>query len=207
MSVHFPKAGGSSLRVQLERMLGERFLQDYEHHPLGPRAADIVDQLPPNFKMVHGHFRPSRYSRVKNRFLFTFLRNPIENLISIYFFWREFPLSNNPWHVKFLNERPSILEFARFEPLQRLMSESFFGGFDMDSFDFVGFHEKRQVDYLKLRNLIGFPVSGEIHANRTACDPEERATITNSRKTIGKLADLLADDLRFYDRSLARWNT
>ena len=75
VSVYYPKAGGSSLKIQLERMLGESLLQDYEHHPLGPHAMEEIDELPPKYKMVHGHFRASRYSRLRNRFLFTFLCN------------------------------------------------------------------------------------------------------------------------------------
>ena len=203
VSVHFPKAGGSSLKIQLESVLGEGLLQDYAHDPLGPHAMEEVHELPPNCKMVHGHFRASRYSQVKNRFLFTILRTPVENLISIYFFWRTFPLSDNPWYVKFLTEKPSILEFARYTPLQSLMSGSYFGGFDMNEIDFIGFHETRLEDYPKLGSLINLPLSGEVHTNRTEEGHEERAAVTNSQRTMGELADLLADDLRFYDRLFA----
>ena len=165
VSVHFPKAGGSSLKVQLLSMLGQSLLLDYEHHPLGPNAMEEVDVFPPNFKMVHGHFRASRYSKIKNRFLFTILRNPVENLISIYFFWRNFPPSGVYWHMKFLEEKPSILEFARYAPFQRHMSEAYFGGFDMNTFDFIGFHETRDDDFRKLGALIDLPIRGGIHTN------------------------------------------
>ncbi len=203
VSVHFPKAGGSSLRIQLESMLGESLLQDYAHHPLGPHAMEEVDELPCKYKMVHGHFRASRYSNLKNRFLFTILRNPVENLISIYFFWRDFPPSDNSWHLKFLNEKPSIVEFARYAPLRRHMSDAYFGGFDMKAFDFIGFHEARREDYLKLGALTSLPLSGEVHTNRTENGHEERAAIMSSQKTMRELEDLLADDLTFYNRLFA----
>ena len=204
VSVHFPKAGGSSLKIQLESILGEGLLQDYEHDPLGPHAMDEVHELPPNYKMVHGHFRASRYSQVNKRFMFTFLRNPVHNLISIYFFWKAFPRSGNPWKLKFLIEKPSILEFAKFPPLRSLMSDTYFGGFAMGRFDFIGFHETRLEDYLKLGHLINLPLSGEIHANRTEEGHEDRAAIMNSQKIMGELADLLVHDLRFYDRLFAQ---
>jgi hypothetical protein len=204
VSVHFPKAGGSSLKIQLESILGESLLQDYAHDPLGPHAMEEVDDLPSKYKMVHGHYRASRYSKLRNRFLFTFLRNPMDNLISIYFFWRDFPPSGNPWHLKFLNERPSILDFAKYTPLRRLISDAYFGGFDMNTFDFIGFHETRREDYLRLGSLINLPLSGEVHANRTENGHEERATIMSSHKTMSELAELLADDLKFYDRLFAK---
>ena len=204
VSVHFPKAGGSSLKVQLESGLGSGLLQDYEHHPLGPHGMEEVDELPPQYKMVHGHFRASRYAKLKNRFLFTFLRNPVDNLISIYFFWREFPPTDFYWHLKFLKEKPTILEFARYAPYQRLMSETYFDGFDMNRFDFIGFHETRRDDYLKLASLIDLPLSGDVHVNKTENGSEERAAITQSNKTMGELADLLGDDLDFYHRLYSR---
>jgi hypothetical protein len=198
VSVHFPKAGGFSLKIQLERMLGQSLLLDYTHDPLGPHAMEEVDELPPGCEMVHGHFRASRYSKLKNRFLFTFLRNPIDNLFSIYFFWRDYMNKDNPWHEKFMVEKPSIVEFAKYGPLQRLMSDSYFGGFDVTSFDFVGFHETRRDDYLKLGCLINLPLSGEIHTNRTEGGQEERAKLMSSQKIMCELVDLLADDLNFY---------
>ena len=200
VSVHFPKAGGSSLRVQLESMLGESLLLDNEHHPLGPSAMEEVAELPFQYKLVHGHFRASRYAKLRNCILFTFLRQPVDNLISIYFFWRYFPRCGVYWHTKFLDEKPSILEFARYAPFRRHLSETYFGGFDMNRFDFIGFHETRRDDFPKLGSLINLPLSGNVHANKTENDQEERATIMHSKQTMGALTDLLADDVAFYDR-------
>jgi hypothetical protein len=205
--VHFPKAGGSSLKVQLIDMLGENLLLDYEHHPLGQHAMEEVYELPPQYTMVHGHFRASRYTKLRERFLFTFLRNPVDNLVSIYFFWRDFPDTGNYWHSKFLREKPSILEFARYGPFQRHMSEAYFGGFDMNHVDFIGFHETRMDDYRKLESLINLPLRGDLHANKTENGREERAAMMQSKETMGALADLLADDLRFYDQLYVKRKT
>jgi len=184
-------------------MLGDGLLLDYEHDPLGPHGMEEVDELPAQYKMVHGHFRASRYSKLTKRFLFTFLRNPVDNLISIYFFWRDFPATDNYWHMKFLKEKPSMLEFARYAPFRRLMSEAYFGGFDMNRVDFIGFHETRRDDLLTLGSLINLPLSVDVHANKTEEGREERAAIMQSRKTMGELADLLADDLDLYNRLYA----
>jgi hypothetical protein len=206
ISLHFPKAGGSSLRVQFEKLLGSDLVLDYHHDPLGPHAAQTVDKLPPGKRMVHGHFRATRYARVNDAFRFTFLRNPIENLLSIYFFWLTFPEHGNPWHSKFLLEKPTIEEFAKYPPLRRLMSETYFGGYDISGIDFVGFHETRLADVPKLSAMIGLPLDATLQLNRTESGWESRAEIENDCKKIETLSLLLADDLRFFEKQRAKWS-
>jgi hypothetical protein len=86
ISVHYPKAGGSSLRVQFEWLLGPALLLDYGNDPLGSNGRLSVNSLPPEIRMVHGHFKAARYKNVPDAFRFTFLREPVENLLSIFFF-------------------------------------------------------------------------------------------------------------------------
>jgi hypothetical protein len=203
ISVHFPKSGGTSLRIQFERILGTSMLLDYDHDPLGPHSAQTVDQLPCNIRMVHGHFRAVRYQKIRDAFRFTFLRHPVDNLLSIYFFWKTYPESDNFWHSKFLREGPTIEAFAKYGPLQRLMSESYFGGYDMSHFDFVGFHETRAADIAKLSMKIGLPLDATIHVNRTNNNSETRAEIENDPRVIGRLSSLLVDDVRFFERQRA----
>ena len=76
----------------------------------------------------------------------TFLREPVSNLISVYNFWQTHPEHGNPIHSRFIRERPSILDFAKFPGFADLMSGIYFGGFDMGRFDFVGLHETREAD-------------------------------------------------------------
>ena len=51
-------------------------------------------------------------SRYSSAFRFTFLREPVDNLISIYYFWLTYPFDGYPAHRRFLDERPTIFEFA-----------------------------------------------------------------------------------------------
>jgi hypothetical protein len=205
ISLHFPKSGGTSLRIQFERLLGSRLLLDYNHDPLGPNAGIADHELPLGHRMVHGHFRAGRYDEVRDAFRFTFLRNPVENLLSIYFFWQTYPEQGNPWHSKFLREKPAIAEFAKYGPLRRLMSETYFGGYDMSRFDFVGFHETRSTDIPKLGELIGLPLHALFEANRTVGGWERRTEFKNDQKKIKDLSDILADDLRFFEKQRAIW--
>jgi hypothetical protein len=207
ISLHFPKAGGNSLRIQFEKHLGSSLLLDYDHDPLGPNATQTIEELPPGTRMVHGHFRAVRYDQMRDAFRFTFLRNPIENLLSIYYFWGTLPENgSNPWHSKFLREKPTVEEFAKkYTPLQRLMSETYFGGYDMSRFDFIGFNASRLIDIPKLSKMIGLPLDATVQVNRTETGWERRAEIKNDPTVMARLSALLADDISFFEKQRAIW--
>jgi hypothetical protein len=168
VSVHFPKAGGTSLRNQLQANLGDKLILDYEHDPVAKSEAGDMHPGPlPGIVGVHGHFCPARYQKWEDSYFITFLRDPVENLISIYYFWSLCPTHGNPVHDRFISERPVILDFAKFPKLRYLMSRSYFSDFDMKRFDFIGFIDNREDDMTRLGRLLDIPLSGAIHDNRT----------------------------------------
>ncbi len=197
VSVRFPKAAGSSLKSQFEALLGDQVLFDYGHDPLVAEDRQAV-AFPAGKQVVHGHFHPSRYASTEGYWL-TFLRHPVDNLFSIYFFWIDLPEPGHGVHARFLRERPSMLEFAAYPGISTLMSETYFGGFDMGRFDLVGFHETRAADLGRLRADLGLPLTDEIYENRTA-DTTERQEMKADRVLRRRIADLLAADMAFYDR-------
>lgn len=197
VSVHFPKAAGTSLHRQFTDLLGDAVLLDYGNDPLVVGRGATVG-FPCGKRLVHGHFHPQRYAHA-DAYRMTFLRHPVDNLISIYFFWRTYPESDNPVHVRFLRERPSILEFAAYPGINRLMSETYFGGFDMGRFDFIGFYESRDTDIRRLAGELGLPLRADRHENRTA-DSDERRAIEADASIRRRLTDILAADVAFYER-------
>jgi hypothetical protein len=199
ISVHFPKASGSSLRSQFLTAFGERLISDYEHDPLGPKAREVAEILPQGARAVHGHFRPHRYDQVPHAFRLTFLREPVDNLISFYFYWRDIPLHGNPVHVKFMEEKPSIVDFARYCGIQTLMSETYFGGYDMNQFSFIGFYDRRAEDLPKLGNLIGVALDPQTYENKTPGGKEERLQLLSDSAALGELRSALRQDICFYE--------
>jgi hypothetical protein len=209
VSVHFPKTAGTSLAEGLRRHYGDTFTLDYNHSPVDPtHLVSEPPSLPEGTRAVHGHFRGDRYLEDRSAFRFTFLRDPVANLISIYFFWRAIPSTGLAPHDRFLIERPSIIDFARGScPLRRLMSLTFFGGVDMASFDFVGFHETRERDLARLSKLVGIPFEADLHLNPTsAAELGERAAMMQDANTLGMLRTILADDVAFYEAVRQRWD-
>jgi hypothetical protein len=199
ISIHFPKAGGSSLLEQLKGQLGPDLLLDYDHDPVASNRVQAAEHLPVQASVVHGHFHASRYDAIANAVRFTFLRDPVENLISIYFFWRQLHRQGHPWHDRFLDEKPSIERFATYRPLQRLGSETYFGGYDMKRLDFIGFHETRDRDLPRLGDILGLRLNSDQHSNKTP-ESEERSTLLADRRRMGVVRSLLVDDIRFYER-------
>ena len=97
ISVHTPKVAGTSFLQQLKKIYGEsKILLDYNDDPVDVLCRMNID---PNYyemnpitsispyHVVHGHFHVSKYVQVKNARLITFLRHPIDNVISIYRYW------------------------------------------------------------------------------------------------------------------------
>jgi hypothetical protein len=194
--VHFPKAGGSSLQVQFMKFLGDKVVLDYDHHPHDPAGMETAD-FPDGKTLVMGHFRAQRYASA-NAFWMTFLRHPVDNLISIYFFWKVLPETPG-LHARFLREQPSILEFAMYPGFKALMSETYFGGFDMNRFDFIGFYENRDSDIPRLAKALNLPLEAAVHENRTR-ESGERLEVESDLSVQRKLTDLLAEDIAFYER-------
>jgi hypothetical protein len=154
ISVHVGKAAGCSLGIQLLRHFGDRFFFEAERNPFSANADWVCESLPRSIAAVHGHFRPHCYDRIANAFRLTFIRQPVQNIISIYYFFKSFDTPFAPIHERFLLESPDLKTFARQREMRGLLSQIFFGGYDMRRFDFIGFHETRIDDLARLSDSI-----------------------------------------------------
>jgi hypothetical protein len=200
ISLHFPKAGGTSLLKQFMALLPTQEELDYDHEPLS-EAGREVSTFPKGKRVVHGHFRPQRYAH-EEAFRVTFLRDPVENLISIYYFWLTLE-SDHPAHTKFINVRPDIFSFAPYPMFTTLMSQTYFGGFEMERFDFIGYHDTRESDLPLLGRLLGLPLRGDVHENKTPSASERDALQANT-SAMRRLRDLLSARLSAFQAARHR---
>jgi len=213
ISIHTPKAGGTSTLALWKQAFGEkRVLMDYDDPPGNPSANFIIDPvgwaeqrpttLPDSIQVVHGHFRPSKYDLLKDVFRLTMLRHPVDNLISIYCYWKKIPPQPNAVHQYFLVNKLDVLGLARLPIIQNLYSDTYFGGWDMRRLDFIGRHETRADDLLRLTEMLGIRTDINYHLNTT--EPEgvnlEKEAILSDQKLMGCLKDLLVNDIHFYER-------
>ena len=203
VSIHVPKAAGTSLTRALQRHFGPTLLLDYGRNPFqSPEPAPV--KAGPEVRAVHGHFHAGRYTSARKAFSFTFLREPVDNLISIYFYWKSLPAAPMALHQRFQAERPSLLEFARYPAVSEL-GRLFFGGFDMARLDFIGFYETRTADLTALTRLTSIDFDPLLRVNRTnPLFDQAREAVKADATLMGELRGLLAEDVAFYEAALER---
>lgn len=211
VSVHFPKAAGTSFRTVLQRAFGEdAVLLDYKDNPADPCSRFSLDPDSVSgsvtdlgaFQVAHGHFHVSKYDRLRDALCVTFLREPIENLFSIYFFWKGLERQGYCTHDYFLDNRLGILQMARMTVNRWLMTRTFFGGVDMNRFDYIGDHATFTEDLGRLSRLLGRPLDTSVRVNVSDYQPyqAEYDELRSDLKVLAALQDIVAEDLRFYER-------
>jgi hypothetical protein len=212
VSVHFPKASGSALRAELIAKFGQdNVLHDYDCDPVDPVNPSWIDRqrfldnrprsLDP-FKVVHGHFQIIKYDLLPRAFRIVMLREPVDNLISIFYFWQSLfdsPYRGHALYELIKKQRLSLLEFAEVPSLRQLMSRSYFGGYDMRRFDIIGDYSRRAEYLAAVSASIGMRLVPDRRENVTPLS-EERGNILNDTKLISRLRDLLRDDIMFHER-------
>jgi hypothetical protein len=212
VSVHFPKGAGSSLAQSFIAAFGpDAVYLDYSDDPVDPCSRFNIDpddsfeqargtSMDPKIKVVHGHFHPAKYRCVEGAKRITFLRHPIDNLISIYFFWKT---CTDPGHALFDYVRTrdlSLLDVARLPAIRYLLSRTYFGGVDIRAFDFVGFFETYSEDLKTLSDMLNVPLQeARTNKNKYPNYADEVAAVMSDKRTMSLLNDYLREDIRFYE--------
>jgi hypothetical protein len=84
--------------------------------------------LPEGIRCLHGHFHPAQFD-LTDVFLFTLLRHSLENIVSIYSYWKELPSQGQPLHDYFLSRELDIFEMANFAAAQAPLLTDLFWSF------------------------------------------------------------------------------
>ncbi len=207
-SVHVAKAGGSSLRTSLQKAYGDEFQAQYDDdpaNPVSPRNLDPARSIArllhpaPGKTCIHGHYHPGRFATTRDDYLFTILREPVENIISIYFFWKQLERQGSLIHHYFLDNDLSIADMARLPIMRTLYSHFYFGGFPMERFDHVADNRYRKAAIKRLGSAIGRPLDLDVRVNVTPPDAQRQRVETDGR-LMASLRDILIEDVRFFEK-------
>lgn len=212
VSSHIPKCAGVSLRKALTKCFGrQRIFFDYSDKMDDPES--LFNQNQKHYwetiqnskfeelagkKVVHGHFHVKKYQSFSNAFRLTFLRHPLDRLISHYCYWMHTrPDGTNSLHTYVQEKQLLIEEFAQIPIFRFYYTRKYFNGIKSSDFDFIGFYENFDADLARLGAILGIelPVFWE---NKT---PKRTRfhSISNEKKSL--LLDLLIEDVRFYDQT------
>ena len=162
ISVHMPKAGGTTFLSLFESIYGDSLLRDYDDKILSKstffqRKNSLISMSKnrckisdyAKFNCIHGHFMPLKYRFFDSRdaFFLTWLRHPVQRLMSHYHYWSREPLNEEAGMLRrrFVKERWSLRRFCLAEELRDIYSRILWG-FPLKRFDFVGITEFFQED-------------------------------------------------------------
>ncbi|MBK1878408.1 sulfotransferase family 2 domain-containing protein [Pelagicoccus mobilis] len=195
ISVHIPKAAGTSFRKLLE----EQYQQDLECFYGGDKTLALwkegdLELTRNSIRVVHGHFRASRklLQQCPNAKLITWIRHPVDRLISYYYFWESLAPHGNPCHDQFLKDRPGLVEFSQQEYMKGEWA-AYFGDVPMNLFDYIGLVESYDEGIEYLAQMLGWGAFQVKTENRNASKPD----ISHGERL--ELEKSLAEDIEMYE--------
>lgn len=206
ISVHVPKTAGATfghiILPQIYRL--ETIFYDYESLPVEV----LQDKITSKTKVIHGHFPAIKYQNAyPNAKIIVWLRNPINRLISWYYFWLTFP-TNKPTSGKFhkyvVNNQIGFEEFINCQETQNRISRYYCQGINLENFQFIGIQEFFREDFCELQQLLNWPEVKVTPSNRnTYPDYEDLVkSILSDRRLIGKIVSLNSADMELYQNAL-----
>ena len=206
--LHIPKTAGTSFVGTLRNIYGKRHVTRIDM-PIGKvensKHLDIPAKIPRKSKVVHGHFRYAdlkNYYKLENEIkIITWLRDPVERVISNYFYLDKIlrDIMNRQKDVKnVLNSMErTLIEFARAKGNRNRMAR-FLNDMPLQSFDFVGVTEFFPEDLNYLATLLNWKSYKEFHHNVT--DSKKPIVSEEIREEIKKLNE---KDIEVYNEGLA----
>ena len=210
ISIHIPKTAGTSFRGILQRSYGERAVLRvdiglYNHQLRINEQQFDGSKIAAKVKVAHGHFSPalfrSRFEVADDIPLITWLRDPVERVISNYFYLKkrlEEELQEEKRNLNILSKmQRSLMEYARDE-VNRNRIHKFLDGIRLEELFFIGIQESFQEDLQQIARLLNWQQTDELHHNRTINKPAEVSE--EARAEIARLNEL---DIDLYQRALA----
>ena len=222
VSVHIYKTGGTTFRNLLSTLPGTAVCLDYGDMPLAPaRPARMFKSVYRTTRaylkvrrtlsgsdcarvFIHGHFVASKYDRLfPSAGLATWLRDPIERVVSHYHFWLRNPNRKHPICQRLIAEGLSLADFAEVEGMGNVHSR-LLAGKSIADFDFVGITEQYSRSVALFLNIFNggeavpvtpvnqHPARGGL---RYAVDEETRARIAACNGT----------DISLYEAGMLRF--
>ena len=211
VSVHVPKTAGTSFREALHRIHGDALLLDNADRPLAHarwarRSRAIRDALAGAGRelpaaCVHGHFLPVKYALARRVRFCTWLRDPVQRIVSRYHHYVRHA-EREPHHARWgLVPGLSMEAFVRL-PQYRDTYAEYFWMFPLARFDFIGIVEDYEADLVRFCDRFGFAHQGLAGESRNR-NPSRPSTAYDVEPALERLIRAFNPrDLAIYQRAL-----
>ena len=211
ISVHVHKTAGGTFGRALKQVYGElQVFSDYQEDSLENIRGKLSVQR--QVSVIHGHFAARKYkgcfSSAKR---IIWLRNPLIQFISAYFFWKSQPRENvffSEEHKYMLEKNIGLLEFAeetRAKNEMNPLTNFYCRDVDLRDFYFVGVQEFFQDDLAELKQMLGWSnLRMEVfNQNKYPNYVEHLKEALEDKKLLNKLiAAMKSKDLKLYETAL-----
>ena len=201
--IHIPKTGGSFIRDTLKNYYGftPYYLKRPDHNQFCRIFDNSVDKHENKLFGTLLYYKTSAYlnrimnmdeNKWNNYFIFTFIRNPYDRLISGYSYCNKFNISFN----NFINNIPKFncwIYWHSFMPqIRHIVNEK-----GENKINYIGKYENLYEDFNEVLNKLGFKiVHKNMVKNKSKHDHYLKYYNDNNKLKINKILD---DDLKNFD--------
>ncbi len=222
--LHVPKSGGTALTLYLRSVLGKRHVF---HVGEGRYRKAPLEGLMKRYPVITGHFNVAQIPErlFLSTFFFTFLREPVDRIVSMYHFFKEGDMDSD--HRVVINEEWSLEraldKWARPGSCSAWSNEQTFlfsGATDteqppesllplalrnLERFDFVGIHERFAEGVESLGRLRGWPLNAPVPRFKTS---RKRLAVEDVESAlVERILAANRCDVELYARARELWET
>ncbi|MBS0663268.1 MAG: sulfotransferase family 2 domain-containing protein [Verrucomicrobia bacterium] len=202
LSVHIPKTAGVSFRLMLARLFGEGFVQHYWE--ITDARGRVLTEIPANATCVHGHFVADELAaQFPQAPLITWVRDPVERVVSSYFHRLRDPDWRHPVCVELHRQKLSVEKYAELDLVRNEMAR-FMGTKRPQDFAFIGLVEEIDVSMGRFFEQFDLP---RVDVPRENVNPERRTNrydLTESARA--RILELNAEDAAIYETCRNCWS-
>jgi len=205
VSLHIPKTAGTSFRNILKAVYGEEQVVRFDiNRFVAIENEEFTEKrLPSHIRVIHGHFPYNKLMELvaipQGVPVITWLRDPVERVISNYYYLSKILREELNEEEKDLNilakMQKTLLEYACAAPNQNRMS-SFLQGSSLEDFFFIGFTDHYADDLKDLAQMLGWEDYPVLEHNITGEKPDV------DEETLNKIKELNSKDIEIYNSAL-----
>ncbi len=214
ISIHIPKTGGTTFQTLLENAFGSGCFFDYAANPTKKGYfRDVCDaylfrfsksQPPSSTRCIHGHFFALKYTHVREAQFATWVRNPLQLVPSLYFFWKRHPevADRHPLCKRMHQDNMTLEEFAALPHLWNIQTK-FLTGVSIRRLHFVGLTEEYEKGVHLFKKT--FTLSDRVYFATMNSNPEKRSEYQLSSKLKSDLSRWNSKDMSLYEKGRLRF--